>query len=110
MSDEAVHNPLQDFHDLLCQLETGVVAPFQCSPLTLVEADNETLLLVRGYLVITNDCGCEVMDHGGAHTLDARIISTTMPDEPGALPTFICEIAFLTISVVIGMGGPSTNG
>ena len=40
----------------------------------------------------------------------ARIISTTMPDRPGALPAFICEIAFLTISLVIGMGGPSTGG
>ena len=40
----------------------------------------------------------------------ARIISTTMPDEPGALPAFICQIAFLTISMVIGMGGLSTGG
>ena len=40
----------------------------------------------------------------------ARIISTTMPDGPGALPAFICEIVFLTISMVIGMGGPSTGG
>ena len=39
----------------------------------------------------------------------ARIISTTMPDGPGALPA-ICEIAFLTISMVIGMGGPFTGG
>ena len=39
----------------------------------------------------------------------ARIISTTMPDGLGALPAFICEIAFLTISMVIGMGGPSTG-
>ena len=36
----------------------------------------------------------------------AGIISTTMPDRPCALPAFICEIAFLTISMVIGMGGP----
>ena len=64
--DEAVHNPLQDFHDLLCQLETAVVAPFQCIPLSLVEADNETLLPVRGYLAIANDCSSEVTDHGGA--------------------------------------------
>ena len=35
----------------------------------------------------------------------ARIISTTIPDGPGALPTFVCEIAFLTISVVIGWAG-----
>ena len=34
----------------------------------------------------------------------------TMTDGPGALPAFICEIAFLTISMVIGMGGPSTGG
>ena len=40
----------------------------------------------------------------------AHIISTTMPDGPSALPAFICEIAFLTISVVIGMGRPSTGG
>ena len=39
----------------------------------------------------------------------ALIISTTMPDGPGALPAFIWEIAFLTISMVIGMGGPSTG-
>ena len=39
----------------------------------------------------------------------ARIISTTMPDGPGVVPA-ICEIAFLTISTVIGMGGPSTGG
>ena len=42
-------------------------------------------------------------------SLAASIIST-MPDGPSALPTFICEIAFLTISMVIGMGGPSTAG
>ena len=40
----------------------------------------------------------------------AHIISTTMPDGPSAWPTFILEIAFLTISVVIGIGGPSTGG
>ena len=47
-------------------LSTMVVSPFQCIPLTLVEADNETLLPVRGYLAIANDCSCEVIDHGGA--------------------------------------------
>ena len=35
----------------------------------------------------------------------ARIISTTMPDGPSALPTFICKIAFLTISMVTGWVG-----
>ena len=67
LSEEAVHNPLQDFHNLLCQLQTAVVAPFQYIPLSLVEADNETLLPVRGHLAIVNDCSCEVTDHGGAH-------------------------------------------
>ena len=31
----------------------------------------------------------------------ARIISTTMPDGLGALPAFIYEIAFLTITMVL---------
>ena len=37
----------------------------------------------------------------------AHIISTTMTDGPRALPTFICGTAFLTISMVTGMEGPS---
>ena len=41
--------------------------PIPMHPLTLVEADNETLLPVGGYLAIANDCSCEVTDHGGAH-------------------------------------------
>ena len=44
-------------------MTTAVVAPVQCIPLTLVEADN---VPVRGYLDIANDCSCEVTDHGGA--------------------------------------------
>ena len=40
----------------------------------------------------------------------AHIISSTMPDGPSALPVFIWEIAFLTISMVIGMDGPSIGG
>ena len=43
-------------------------------------------------------------------SLAARIISTTMSDGPGALPAFICEIAFLTMSLVIWIGGPFTGG
>ena len=35
----------------------------------------------------------------------ACIISTIIPDGPGALPTFIWEIAFLAILMVIGGGG-----
>ena len=43
----------------------------------------------------------------------AHIISTTMPDGFGALPAFICEVAFLTISMVVdktGGVGPSQTG
>ena len=43
-------------------------------------------------------------------SLAARIISITMSDGPSALSAFICEIAFLTISLVTGVGGPSTGG
>ena len=52
-------------------------------------------------------------------TLPSRMIAAARPwimevpvspDDPGALPAFIREIAFLTLSVVIGMGGPSTGG
>ena len=67
LSDEAVHNPLQDFHDLFCQLETVVVALFQCIPLSLVEADNETAVSQRVPCLllpdISKNCwtGCKVM-------------------------------------------------
>ena len=75
-----------------------IVSPFQCISLILAEADNETLLPVRGNLAIMNDCSCEVMGHRGAVSPAAHIINT-MLDGPGALPTFIWEISFLTISI-----------
>ena len=56
-----------------CQLETTVVTPFQCIPLTLVETDNEILLPVGGYLAITDDCSCQVTDHRGAHVMKYNI-------------------------------------
>ena len=40
----------------------------------------------------------------------ALIISTTMPDGPAALPDFIFEVAVFTMSIVIGIGGPSNSG
>ena len=107
LSDDAVHNPLQDFHDLLCQLETAVVAPFHCIPPTLVEADNETLLPVGGYFAIVNDCSSEVTDHG---VTGCSYHLHHYAWWFGALPAFIWEIAFLTILVVICMVGPSTGG
>ena len=39
----------------------------------------------------------------------ALTISTTMPDGPAALPDFIFEMAFFTMSIVIGIGGPLTE-
>ena len=101
MSDENIHNPLQDFHDLLFQLETAVVAPIQYIPLAIVEADNETLLPNGGYLAIVNDCSWlwpQIMD--GPVSPAARIFFTTMPDGPYALPAFVWEIVFLTISMI----------
>ena len=38
------------------------------------------------------------------------IISTTTPEGPAALPDFILEMAFFSISMVIGIGGPSSVG
>ena len=37
--------------------------------------------------------GSKVADHGGAESLTALIISTTMPDGPAALSDFIFEMA-----------------
>ena len=39
----------------------------------------------------------------------ALVISTTTPDGPAALPNFM-ETTFLTISMVIGIGGRSSAG
>ena len=38
----------------------------------------------------------------------ALIVSTNMPDGPVALPDFIFEMAFFTMSIVIGIGGSFT--
>ena len=40
----------------------------------------------------------------------ALVISTTTPDGPAALPNFILEMTFFTISLVIGIGGRSSDG
>ena len=39
----------------------------------------------------------------------ALTISTTIPDGPAALPNFNLEMTFFTISMVIGIGGPSSG-
>ena len=107
---ETIHNPLQDFHDLLCQLETAESSRFQCIRLTLVQTDSETLLPVKGYLAITNDCSCEVTDHGGACVTGCSYHLHHYTWWTRCFARLVWEIAFLTISVVFGMGGPSTGG
>ena len=81
--------------------------PCPMHPTTLVEADNQTLLPVERYLAITNVIAAarsQIMEVPMSPA--ARIISTTMPDGPA----FIWEIAFLTISMVIGVRRPSNDG
>ena len=39
----------------------------------------------------------------------ALTISNTTPDGPAALPNFNLEMTFFTISMVIGIGGPSSG-
>ena len=39
----------------------------------------------------------------------ALTISTTNPDGPAALPNFKLKMAFFTISIIIGIGGPSNQ-
>ena len=40
----------------------------------------------------------------------ALVISTTTPDGLAALPNFVLEMTFFTISLVIGIGGRSSDG
>ena len=110
LSVGAVHNPLQKFHDLFCQLEITIVAPVECIPLTLVQTNNETLLPVGGICPsrMIAAVRSRIIEAPVSHT--ACTVSIFMPDGPGALPVFIWEIAFLTILMVFGMGGPSTGG
>ena len=83
---------------------------FLMHTLTLVEADDETLLPLGGYLAIANDCSYKVTDHGGTRVVGCSYHLHHYAYWPGAMPAFIWEIAFLTILVVIGMGRPSTGG
>ena len=59
----------------------------------------------------TNYSRSKIVDHGGTSVSPAAlIISTTMHDGPAALPDFIFEMAFFTMSIVIGMDRPSSRG
>ena len=66
-----------------------VVTPFQCTPLTLLETDNETLLPVGGILPSRMIAAARSRTLEAPMSPAALIISTTMPDGPGALPAFI---------------------
>ena len=82
---------------------------FPMRPLSLVEADNETLLPVRGYLAITNDCSCKVTDHGGAHVTGCSYHLHHYVWWAWCFARLHRRDSLLNISMVIGMGGPSTG-
>ena len=110
LSDEAVLNPLQDFHDLLYQLYTALVSPFPCIPLTLVQRQTMKLLCVREYPAIANDCICMVTScRRPYHRL--LILSPPLCLMGPVLSRLHLRDSFLkTIPLVFGIGGPSTDG
>ena len=55
LSNEAVGNPLNDFHRLLRQFQSSIVASVQSITLFFVKADNESLLPVSWNLPISRD-------------------------------------------------------
>ena len=103
----AIHNPLQDFHDLL---EIAVFSPFQSIPLTLIETDNENLPPSQRV-----PCHCkwlQLQSHRSWRGMCHRLLISSPLYLMGpvlCLPSSE-RLAFLTISMVIGMGGPSTGG
>ena len=111
MSDEAVHNPFKDFHNLLCQLETAVISPLHCILLTLEEgrqwnsALSQRVPCHREWLQLPGQS-----DHRGA-----RVTGSSYPLHHYAWWAR-CYVRLhlrdnsLTISKVIGMGGLSTGG
>ena len=61
LSNEAVGNPLNDFHRLLRQFQSSIVASVQSITLFLVKADSETLLPVSWNLPISRDKALSTM-------------------------------------------------
>ena len=56
--------------------------------------------------VYTCNYSSKIAGHSATVSFAAVIISTTMPCGPAALPDFIFEVAFFTMPIVIGIGGP----
>ena len=77
-----------------------------------MKADNETLLPVSWDLAIMDNHRSKIMDQFMVASVStaALIISTTMPDGLTALHGFIFQTAFFTMSIVIGICGPSNSG
>ena len=61
LSNEAVDNPLSDFHRLLRQFQSSIVASVKSIILFLVKADNEALLPVSWNLPISRDKASSMM-------------------------------------------------
>ena len=70
---------------------------------------NEALLPVSGDLPISNDCYGEVTDHVSTCIICCSDHIHHYPDGPAALPNLNLEMTFFTISMVIGIGGPSSG-
>ena len=112
LSDEAVNNPLQDFHDLLYQLLNMWLSPFSCILLTLVEADNKTLLTVREYPAIAIDCSCKATDLRGTLVIRCLYHLHRYAWWAKCFPQLHLRESWIlkTTSLVIGIGGPSAGG
>ena len=90
LSNEAVSNPLNDFHSLLCQFKSSKVASVQSITISLVKAiDREALLPVSWDLPISNVAMARLQIMVAHVSPAALIISTSTPDGPAALPDFI---------------------
>ena len=85
-----------------CQLDASIVASVHSITLALVKPDNETFLPVSWDLAIKDNLSSKIADHGGTCiTCCHDHLHHYMPGGPAALPDFIFEMAFFTISIVI---------
>ena len=114
LSDEAIHNPLQDFHDLLCQLEAAVVSPFQCIPFHCNPCRGRQWNSAPNQRVPCqqlNDSSCEVTNHEGTHLTGCSYhLHHHAWWAWGFARLHLIDSQILIISMIIGMGGPSTGG
>ena len=97
-------------YNLLHQFQFPIVASVQSITLSLVKADNEALLPVSWNFPFRMIAVARLQIMVAPVSPASLIISTTTPDGPAALPNFILEMAFFTLSMVIGICGPSSGG